>query len=95
MASQGKVALVTGGGSGIGRSAALALQGDGWNVVVAGRRKEELDKTVAMAKAGGGKIVAVRAETQHASQRPIETVQPHLSQKTSLRGSVTTASAWV
>ena len=28
-------------------SAALALQGDGWNVVVAGRRKEELDKTVA------------------------------------------------
>ena len=62
MASPGKVALVTGGGSGIGRSAALALQGDGWNVVVAGRRKEELDKTVAMAKAGGGKIVAVRAD---------------------------------
>ena len=62
MASQGKVALVTGGGSGIGRSAALALQGDGWNVVVAGRRKEELDKTVAMAKAGGGKMVAVRAD---------------------------------
>ena len=50
MASQGKVALVTGGGSGIGRSAALALQGDGWNVVVAGRRKEELDKTVAWPK---------------------------------------------
>ena len=47
MASQGKVAVVTGGGSGIGRAAALALQGDGWNVVVAGRRKEELDKTVA------------------------------------------------
>jgi NAD(P)-dependent dehydrogenase (short-subunit alcohol dehydrogenase family) len=62
MASQGKVAVVTGGGSGIGRSAALALQGDGWNVVVAGRRKEELDKTVAMAKAGGGKMLAVRAD---------------------------------
>src|SRR6185295_12552794 len=62
MASQGKVAVVTGGGSGIGRAAALALQGDGWNVVVSGRRKEELDKTVAMAKAGGGKIVAVRAD---------------------------------
>src|SRR6476660_392900 len=62
MAGQGKVAVVTGGGTGIGRAAALALQGDGWNVVVAGRRKEELDKTVAMAKAGGGKMVAVRGD---------------------------------
>jgi NAD(P)-dependent dehydrogenase (short-subunit alcohol dehydrogenase family) len=62
MASQGKVALVTGGGSGIGRSAALALQGDGWNVVVSGRRKEELDKTVAMAKPGGGMMLAIRAD---------------------------------
>ena len=62
MASQGKIAVVTGGGSGIGRSAALALQGDGWNVVVAGRRKEELDKTVGMAKPGGSKMVAVRAD---------------------------------
>jgi len=62
MAGQGKVALVTGGGSGIGRSAALALQGDGWNVVVAGRRKEELDKTVAMAKAGGGMFAQGVAE---------------------------------
>ena len=62
MASQGKIALITGGGSGIGRSAALALQGDGWNVAVAGRRKEELDKTVAMAKPGGGKMVAIAAD---------------------------------
>ena len=62
MATQGKVAIVTGGGSGIGRSSALALQGDGWNVVVSGRRKEELDKTLAMAKPGGGKMLAVRAD---------------------------------
>jgi len=62
MASQGKVAVVTGGGSGIGRAAALALQGDGWNVVVVGRRKEELDKTVGLAKAGGGKMAAVSAD---------------------------------
>ena len=61
MAGQDKVGLVTGGGTGIGQSAALALQGDGWNVVVTGRRKEELDKTVAMAKEGGGRIVAIAA----------------------------------
>ncbi|HRK19600.1 MAG TPA: SDR family oxidoreductase [Hyphomicrobiaceae bacterium] len=62
MAGNGKVAVVTGGGTGIGRSAALHLQGAGWNVVVTGRRKEELDKTVAMAKAGGGKMLAVAAD---------------------------------
>lgn len=60
--AQGKVAVVTGGGSGIGRSAALALQGDGWNVVITGRRKDELDKTTALAKEGGGKMVAVAAD---------------------------------
>ena len=61
MASQDRIALVTGGGTGIGQSAALALQGDGWNVVVTGRRKEELDKTVALAKSEGGKLVAIPA----------------------------------
>ena len=60
--AQGKVALVTGGGSGIGRAAALALQGDGWNVAVTGRRKAELDKTLETAKAGGGKMVAIAAD---------------------------------
>jgi NAD(P)-dependent dehydrogenase (short-subunit alcohol dehydrogenase family) len=57
-----KVALITGGGSGIGRSAALHLQADGWNVAVVGRRKEELDKTVALAKAGGGKMVGIAGD---------------------------------
>jgi NAD(P)-dependent dehydrogenase (short-subunit alcohol dehydrogenase family) len=62
MASQGKIALITGGGSGIGRAAALALQGDGWNVAITGRRKQELDKTVAMAKPDGGKMLAIAAD---------------------------------
>jgi NAD(P)-dependent dehydrogenase (short-subunit alcohol dehydrogenase family) len=57
-----KVAIITGGGTGIGRAAALALQEDGWDVVVTGRRKEELDKAVGMAKAGGGKMLAVSAD---------------------------------
>jgi NAD(P)-dependent dehydrogenase (short-subunit alcohol dehydrogenase family) len=57
-----KVAVITGGGTGIGQSAALALQGDGWDVVVTGRRQSELDKTIALAKAGGGKIIGVTAD---------------------------------
>ncbi|HSV03148.1 MAG TPA: SDR family oxidoreductase [Phenylobacterium sp.] len=41
----GKVAIVTGAGSGIGRAAALALLGAGWAVGLAGRRGEPLEET--------------------------------------------------
>ncbi|MEZ5401682.1 MAG: SDR family oxidoreductase [Bryobacteraceae bacterium] len=44
-----KIALVTGGGSGIGRASAVALAESGWQVAVAGRRAEELQKTAAHA----------------------------------------------
>ena len=57
--ANGKIAVITGGGSGIGRAAALALQAGGWNVVVAGRRADELGKSAAMAKPGAGRILAV------------------------------------
>jgi NAD(P)-dependent dehydrogenase (short-subunit alcohol dehydrogenase family) len=53
-----KIALVTGGGTGIGRAAALALAAQGFRTVVCGRRKEPLDETVAAIKAAGGKAVA-------------------------------------
>jgi NAD(P)-dependent dehydrogenase (short-subunit alcohol dehydrogenase family) len=42
-----RVALVTGAGSGIGKSAALALLEDGYHVALVGRRKEMLEKTAA------------------------------------------------
>jgi NAD(P)-dependent dehydrogenase (short-subunit alcohol dehydrogenase family) len=44
-----RVAIVTGGGSGIGRAAALALLGDGWRVAVAGRRAEPLQEVAGQA----------------------------------------------
>ncbi|MEL6373574.1 MAG: SDR family oxidoreductase [Pseudomonadota bacterium] len=47
-----QVALVTGGGTGIGRAAALALNKQGYAVVVAGRRQEPLQETVEMGAEG-------------------------------------------
>ena len=46
MSESGKVAIVTGAGSGIGKCAALALLREGYCVVLAGRRVESLEKTV-------------------------------------------------
>ena len=58
MTSQSKVAIVTGGGSGIGRAAALALLRDGWSVVLAGRREQPLAE-VATESAAGDRVLAV------------------------------------
>jgi len=58
----GRIALVTGAGSGIGRAASLALYGAGYSVVLAGRRAETLEKTAAMAAPGSGKLLVVPAD---------------------------------
>jgi len=52
MLTQGKIAVVTGGGSGIGRATAHALLEAGWNVVLAGRRRDMLEETAALAPIG-------------------------------------------
>ena len=48
-AATGQVAIVTGGGTGIGRAAAMALLGAGWRVAVAGRRPEPLQEVAKQA----------------------------------------------
>src|SRR3984893_1932556 len=51
---EGKVALVTGGGSGIGRASAIALAREGAKVVIGNRNVQRGEETVAMIKKAGG-----------------------------------------
>jgi NAD(P)-dependent dehydrogenase (short-subunit alcohol dehydrogenase family) len=64
----GKVALVTGGSSGIGRAAAIKLGERGARVVVANRREKEGMETVEMIKKAGGEAMFVRTDVRIASQ---------------------------
>jgi NAD(P)-dependent dehydrogenase (short-subunit alcohol dehydrogenase family) len=59
MAANGKTAIVTGAGSGIGRATALALLRGGYSVVLAGRRPEALAQTAARAGSDDTRALAV------------------------------------
>lgn len=59
MSGQGKVAIITGAGTGIGKSCSLALLREGYAVVLAGRRVEPLAQTIAEAGAAGERALAV------------------------------------
>jgi NAD(P)-dependent dehydrogenase (short-subunit alcohol dehydrogenase family) len=57
-----KVALITGGGSGIGRAVTLELAGLGYDVAISGRRPDALTDTVAAAQGLAGEVVAIPAD---------------------------------
>ena len=63
MNGQGKIAIITGAGTGVGKSAAVALAAEGWTVVLSGRRPEPLDETVREIQAAGGKAEAAPTDT--------------------------------
>lgn len=63
-----RIALVTGAGSGVGRSSALALTHAGFSVVLAGRRQEPLEETARLA--GEGKTLVVPCDV--ASESSVE-----------------------
>ena len=63
-----KVAVVTGGGSGIGQSAAFELQKSGFTVYIVGRREEELKKTIKMSDINDPKIIAFPADITNSNE---------------------------
>ncbi len=67
MGSAGRVAVITGAGSGIGRAVALAFLADGFRVVLAGRREAALHEVLAGAGAARGNGLAVGCDVTDAA----------------------------
>ena len=65
MNAHNKVAIVTGAGSGIGKTVALALLKDGYRVALAGRRKDPLEQTVKDAGSAGALALVVPADVSN------------------------------
>ena len=64
---EGRVVLVTGASSGIGRMTAVAFGREGAKVVVSGRRREQLDQTLALVREMGGDGLAVTGDCSKAA----------------------------
>lgn len=68
MKLEGKIAIVTGAGKGIGREAALAIAEEGATVVAVARTQADLDETVKMIEEKGGKAVSLSRDLTDGQQ---------------------------
>ena len=58
-----KISIVTGAGTGVGKSASLALADEGWTIVLAGRRKDPIEAVANEIKSRGGNASAIATDT--------------------------------
>ena len=58
-----KISIVTGAGTGVGKSASLALADEGWTIVLAGRRKDPIEAVANEIKSRGGNALAIVTDT--------------------------------
>ncbi|HTX59905.1 MAG TPA: SDR family oxidoreductase [Verrucomicrobiae bacterium] len=76
---EGKVAVVTGGGSGLGRDMALAFAREGARVATIGRRQEKLDETTALIEKEGGSAFGVSADVRDPAR--VEAVMKEIAER--------------
>lgn len=67
---EGKIAIVTGSGKGIGRDAALAIAAEGATVVTVARTQSDLDETVKMIEDAGGTAISLSETLQTENRLP-------------------------
>jgi len=63
---EGKIAIITGGGSGIGQGVALSLANEGSKVVLCGRRQDNVAASISMIEESGGDAIGIQADVSQA-----------------------------